>query len=210
MDLSLKMFWHFFWLYCFASFSEIVSLLSQLNASFKKHEIPCMSMDNKKLGFIVLGLSIIASVVIYGFMSSLHTQQSDLGCNPTSECQQMQSMFGLSHVGVGLIAFFAALGVYLLFFSPSEDAILSRLEEEKQHKVDNDKFSVLLSALDSSEQRVIRAIREQEGVTQSTLRFRTDLSKSKLSQILTSFERKNLIKRVEKGKTYEIYLAQTF
>ena len=54
------------------------------------------------------------------------------------------------------------------------------------------------------------AVKEQDGITQTTLRFRTDLSKAKISQILTDFEKKNLIKREEKGKTYAVYLTQNF
>ena len=75
---------------------------------------------------------------------------------------------------------------------------------------ENNKFSLLLRPLDDSQKKVLMAIKEQEGITQSTLRFRTDLSKSKVSQILTDFEKKNLIERKAKGKTYSVFLAENF
>ena len=56
----------------------------------------------------------------------------------------------------------------------------------------------------------LKAVKDQEGITQSTLKFRTDLSKSKVSQILTDFEKKHLIKREIQGKTYSVYLAKKF
>ena len=63
-------------------------------------------------------------------------------------------------------------------------------------------------AMDENEIKVLKAIKEQEGITQSTLKFRTDLSKAKVSQILTHFEKKHLVKRELKGKTYAVYLME--
>jgi len=167
-------------------------------------------MENKKLGFVILSISVIASILAFGFMSVLGKQTSALQCYPTNECQRVESLLGLSHIAVGLISFIGALGIYLLFFSTSEEAILRRLEEEKNIKLGQDRFELILKALDDNEKIVLKAIKDQEGVTQSTLRYRTDLSKAKISQILTDFEKKHLIKREEKGKTYAVYLTENF
>ena len=167
-------------------------------------------MENKKLGFVILSISAVASIVAFGFMGLLDKQTTALRCYPTNECARVESLIGLSHVAVGLISFIAALGIYLLFFSTSEEAILKRLEEEKGMKLEHDKFELILKAMDDNEKKVLKAIKEQEGVTQSTLKFRTDLSKAKVSQILTDFEKKHLIKREQKGKTYAVYLTENF
>ena len=167
-------------------------------------------MENKKLGLVILSFSAVAAVLAFGFMSTLGGQTAALQCYPTNECQRVESLLGLSHIAVGLISFIGALGIYLLFFSTSEEAILKRLEEEKSMKIGQDKFELILKAMDENEKKVLKAIKEQEGITQSTLKFRTDLSKSKVSQILTDFERKNLVKREIKGKTYSVYLAENF
>ncbi|MBI2541448.1 hypothetical protein HYV80_01950 [Candidatus Woesearchaeota archaeon] len=167
-------------------------------------------MENKKLGFVILSFSVLASILAFGFMGILGKQTAALQCYPTNECQRVESLVGLSHVAVGLISFIGALGVYLLFFSTSEEAIMKRLEEEKNMKLEGDKFDLVLKALDDNEKKVLKAIREQDGITQSTLKYRTDLSKAKVSQILTGFERKNLVKREAKGKTYAVYLAENF
>ena len=167
-------------------------------------------MENKKLGFVILSISLVASIVAFGFMNVLGRQTTSLQCYPTNECQRVESLMSLSHIAVGLISFIGALGIYLLFFSTSEEAILKRLEEEKNMKLEENKFDIVLKALDDNEKKVLKAIREQEGVTQSTLKFRTDLSKAKVSQILTDFEKKHLIKREEKGKTYAVYLTENF
>ena len=167
-------------------------------------------MENKKLGFIILSFSAVAAILAFGFMSTLGRQTAALQCYPTSECQRVESLTGLSHIAVGLISFIGALGIYLLFFSTSEEAILRRLEEEKNMKLDQDRFQLVLRAMDENEQKVLKAIKEQDGITQSTLKFRTDLSKAKVSQILTGFEKKSLVKRELKGKTYAVHLIDNF
>ena len=167
-------------------------------------------VENKKLGLVILSFSVVAAILSFGFMNALGRQTTALQCYPSTECQRVESLIGISHVAVGLISFIAALGIYLLFFSTSEEAILKRLEEEKNMKIEQDKFDLVLKAMDENEKKVLKAIKEQEGITQSTLKFRTDLSKAKVSQILTDFERKNLVKREEKGKTYSVYLTQNF
>ena len=167
-------------------------------------------MENKKLGFVIISISLLASVLAFGFMGVLGKQTTALQCYPTSECQRISSLMSLSHIAVGLISFIGALGIYLLFFSTSEEAILKRLEEEKSMKIGEDKFELILKAMDDNEKKVLKVIKEQEGITQSTLKYRTDLSKAKVSQILTDFEKKRLVKREANGKTYSVYLAENF
>ena len=72
------------------------------------------------------------------------------------------------------------------------------------------KFELILKAMDENEKNMLKAIKEQEGITQSTLRYRADLSKAKVSQILTGFEKKNLVRRTAKGKTYSVHLIEGF
>ena len=158
-------------------------------------------METKKLGFLIMGMSILFGFTMFGYISQLNMQGQQLHCNPTQECQQVNSMLGLSHVAVGFLSFIFSLGFYLLFFNYSN--------EENKSGAD-DKFSLLMRPLDENERKVLMSIKEQNGITQSTLRYRADLSKAKISQILTDFEKKNLIERKAKGKTYEVFLVDNF
>lgn len=188
-------------------------------------------MDTKKFGFLIIGISIAFGAIMLNFMNSLSMQSSKMQCNPTQECQQISSVLGISHIAVGFTAFVFALGFYLLFFNKSEREILEKYgisnKEQtpintNQKIIDNgksigypdngtdDKFSTLLRPLDDNERKILTAIKEQEGITQSTLRFRTDLSKAKISQVLNDFEKKGLVERKAKGRTYAVYMAETF
>lgn len=174
-------------------------------------------METKKLGFLIMGMTALFGFVMFSYMGQLNAQGQQLHCNPTSECKQINSMLGLSHVAVGFLSFIFALGFYLLFFNKSDMEILrergmlekNRGSEENKSGADG-KFGLLLRPLDENERKVLMSIKEQEGITQSTLRFRANLSKSKISQILTDFEKKNLIERKAKGKTYQVFLIDNY
>ena len=51
-----------------------------------------------------------------------------------------------------------------------------------------------------------KKIKEQDGITQNTLKLRANMSKAKLSYILQELERRGLVTRVRKGKTLEVHL----
>lgn len=163
-------------------------------------------MENKKLGILLIILSIFILILFISYTSQMSKQSIEIGCFPNQNCKTIEKMLSLSHISMGIFSFLFALGFYLLFFNKTEKAIFEKLEKEKELKVEDIKFRILMKALDPFEQRVIEAVREQEGITQNTLKLRANMSKSKLSFVLKELERRELIKRVEKGKTFSVYL----
>lgn len=163
-------------------------------------------MENKKLGLLIIILSLIFLVFAYSFNSALSNQSINQGCELNERCKEIESTITLTHLAFGFFGFMFSLGFYILFFNKSEERILNRLEEEKNLKIDGEKFKYILMALDDYEKKILKAIKEQDGITQSTLRLRTDMSKAKLSYVLQELEKRNLIKRIKKGKTLQIFL----
>lgn len=167
-------------------------------------------MDNKKLGIIILLSCVVLGFLVFTFTQSLNEQAKE-----ACDCTAMQEDGFCPHAGntpwptylsIIVISCLAALSIYLIFFEKSQKEIISTLEKQKQVQTDEEKFSILLKGLNAVEQKVIKAIKEQDGITQQTLRIRTDLHKSNLSLILDSLEKKGLIKKVQKGKTNQVFL----
>jgi uncharacterized membrane protein len=178
-------------------------------------------MDNKKLGTVL----IIAALVIIGIFFFIRSEMERLigiQVSTTGSCYQgsicsHENANTTTYIGIGLAAFIAALGVFLLFFEKSQKVIMAShekittaLQQEKKGKIDEEKFQALLAGLDEEEKKVIIAVREQEGIQQSTLKYRTGLSKTKLSMVIKGLESKNLITKEESGKTNKIHLKNPF
>ena len=178
--------------------------LANYNKSFK-YEISFISMENKKLAIIFIIFSVAFFILLISYNSNFSSEYQDF-CVVDENCQTIQQNISFIHVGFGIFGFMLALGVYILLFNKSEERILKKLEDEKENKINNEKFDIVLKALDDYEKKVLKLIKEQDGITQSTLRLRSDMSKAKLSYVLQELEKRNLIKRVKKGKTLEIFL----
>ena len=167
-------------------------------------------MDNKKLGILILIISMLITLIIMFLTNLLYEKSAELGCFTNDNCSPIESSLSITHLAFGVIGFVFALGVYLIVFNKGDEAIFKRLEEQKNTELNEDKFNILLKGLDSFEKKALKAIREQDGITQNTLRIRVDLSKGKLSQVLTDLEKKGLIKREKKQKTYSLHFRESY
>jgi len=99
-------------------------------------------MINKRLGVAIVIISVLIGVIIFTIISKLNTIGNDLGCFPdTPGCLRVKSFLDFSHIAVGILASLFALGIYLIFFSKGEEAILKRLEDDKNKSI-NEKVSV--------------------------------------------------------------------
>jgi len=163
---------------------------------------------NKKLGVILILVSVLLAGIFYVLVDTNYSKAEQLGCYGDPACGQIDASINIIHFAFGIIGFVLALGVYLIFFYSGEEAILRRLEEEKNKQLANDSFSIMSKALDENEKNILNAVREQEGISQNTLVLRTGLSKSKVSEVLTSFEKKNLVRREKRGKINYVFLCE--
>ncbi len=169
-------------------------------------------MDNKKLGVIILIAGFVIASIIFGLKIGhdldveKRVQENNSCYLKDGTCLHEDPYIWVYIAGWVFSAAIIALGIYLIMFEKSQKAIISTLEKQKQILGEDEKFDILLKGLNVDEKKVITAVREQDGITQQTLRLRTDLHKSKLSIVLDSLESKELIKRIPKGKTNQVFI----
>lgn len=162
-------------------------------------------MNNKLLGAILIITSFILVLMIYTFDKQLNEHTTSL-CSCQGGCPHEKKTSWQIYAGIFLTSAISALGIYLIFFEKSQKQIIQALEKQKLIKLHQEKFHILLMGLDPYEKKVIKAVKEQDGITQQTLRLRTDMHKSKLSLVLDNLEKKQLITKTPKGKTNQIHL----
>ena len=163
-------------------------------------------MENKKLGILLVIISLVFGAFLINYSLSMDQQSVKLGCNAVEGCGDVSRALDTSHFAFGFFGFMLALGFYLLFFDNTDKKIMDRLEYEKDVQIEKERFSIILRALDEYEKRVMQIVKEQDGITQNTLKLRANMSKAKLSYILQELERRGLVKRIRKGKTLEVHL----
>ncbi len=169
-------------------------------------------MDNKKLGIILVIVALFLTAIIFlvkaredTIIGKVITEKGSCFLNDGT-CLHADRDITLYIIGLIISAAILALGAYLIFFDKSQKEIVQTLERQKHIQIEEEKFNILLKGLNEDEKAIMKAVRDQDGITQQTLRLRTDIHKSKLSILLDSLEKKDLISRKEKGKTKQVFL----
>lgn len=99
------------------------------------------------------------------------------------------------------ISFLLGMGAGMLFF------IYTKPKEKKEEKPIDRNLAILERALTEDEVLLLRMIKNSEGITQDSLRFRTGFSKSKASALLLNLEKNGIIYREKLGKTYKLFVS---
>ncbi len=171
-------------------------------------------MKTKYFGYllIVAGLLLVATTYLLENITTVNINQEieihdkeGIACGVAQPCphEQLNKVLPYFYASYAISALIIIIGIWLsLTESESEKSVKDIEEKERKKEIS----SAIMSALDEDEQAVIKAVKEQDGITQNTLRLRTDMSKTKLSVVLTQLEKKNMIKKVPKGKTNQIFL----
>ena len=167
-------------------------------------------MGNKKIGTTILIIGLLLFSVLLGYNYQLNKASNLNGCNPNAQCMKVSSLLSLTNIFIGIIFSLISLGFYLIFFTKSEENLIKKIEEKNKQLTKEDKFDIMLKALTKEEQEAMKLIRQEEGITQAMLRIKTDMSKTKLSFVLSDLEKKDLIKKELFGKTNKVYLKQAF
>ncbi len=180
-------------------------------------------MQLKHLGLVLIIISVLLAGLIYVFKVQedkyLAQVMSSHGgsCFVDGVCIYETRSIIWYMLGWVVSAFLFTLGVYLYFFDKTQQQLMEYQKtvaeslKEAQKKVSHeDKFKAFLGGFSEEEQKVLSAIKEQDGIQQSTLRYRTGMSKSTLSLMLKNFEEKGLITRKEEGKTNKIFWKKVY
>ena len=77
-----------------------------------------------------------------------------------------------------------------------------------KHDAKEQEYNIIRRALSEDEKVILDEVKKAGEITQDSLRFRLDWSKTKVSTILTNLDKINLIQRERTGKTYKVYLQK--
>ncbi len=175
-------------------------------------------MNQKQIGVIIIIIGILLTLFIYTIKSREdssinHIIKQQGSCFlEDGTCLHEDRNFTLYIFGWILSAVLIVFGAYLLFDKTQQHLAKHQLEVSsalKKAKQSNE-FTAFLAGFNEEERLILKAIKEQDGIKQSTLRFRTGISKSSLSLLLKELENKKIISRKPSGKTNKVFLRKKF
>jgi 5-methylcytosine-specific restriction endonuclease McrBC regulatory subunit McrC len=155
-------------------------------------------MENKNVGYILLGIAVLLVIIIFLFQSALNEIMASTcalgGEEHSVSCPMSEGINQQTYLSLGIVGLLMIVGIVLIFSKPAERVIVKKVKvREKRKKIDTSK-------LDKDERKVVNLLQEEHGgMFQATLKEKLDIGKVKLTRLLDKLEAKQLIERKRRG-----------
>ena len=149
-------------------------------------------MENKHVGFIVIGIAALLVVIIFLFQSALSQIVSSTCSMEAESCPMNKTINQQTYLSLSIVGILIIIGLVFIFNKPKEKIIIKNIKAKKK-KLD-------LSGLDSKEKEVINILQKENGtIFQATLMERLGSGKVGITRLLDKLEAKQLIERKRRG-----------
>lgn len=148
-------------------------------------------MENKNVGMLIIGISVVIGILVLIFNSSLKDIIGDT-CSHGPTCSMYSTLSVQTWISISIAAIIFIIGLVIMLAKPKEKIVIKKIQEKKK-KLD-------LSGLDSKEREVIELlISEGKAMFQSSLMEKIEIGKVGITRLLDKLEAKQLIERKRRG-----------
>lgn len=157
-------------------------------------------MENKNVGWLVVGIGILMIIVVTVFNIGLKKIVAET-CTHGTECAMYDTVAIQTWVSISIILIIFAIGIVIMFTKPKEKIIVkTKMVREKSKKVD-------LSGLDKIEKKAVEFLQnENGGMFQADLMEKLGMGKVGMTRLLDKLEAKQIVERKRRGMTNLVVL----
>lgn len=157
-------------------------------------------MENKNVGMLIIGISIVIAILVWIFNISLRSI-AGLSCTMGPTCPMYNTASVQMWVSLSIVAVVFIIGIVIMFTKPQEKIVIRKIKEKEQ------KIKVNLNGLDKEEKAVLKSVQDGNGaIFQSDIVDKTGFSKVKVTRILDRLEGRQLLERKRRGMTNVVVL----
>src|SRR3989338_3083712 len=158
-------------------------------------------MDNKNVGYIVLGIAILLIGLILLFNSALKEivrGSCTLAHGDAVLCPMYKTINQQTYLGLGIVGLLVIFGLVLIFSKPNEKLVIQ--EKTIRVKVPEKKKKLDLNGLENNEKRIVEIIQENgNAMFQADLMEKMEMGKVGMTRLLDKLEAKQFIERKRRG-----------
>ncbi len=150
-------------------------------------------MENKHVGFLILGIAFLLVIIILLFQNALKEIVTTSCAGEHGEsCPMYTTINQQTYLALSIVGLLVVIGIILIFNKPKEKIIIRKVKEKKK--------KLNLKALDKDEKSVINLLlKDGKAMFQSTLMEKLEIGKVKTTRLLDKLEAKQLIERKRRG-----------
>lgn len=160
-------------------------------------------MENKYVGYLILGISALIIIVILMFNSALkEIIKNSCGEEHAIVCPMTKTVNQQTYLSFGIVGLLLIVGLVLIFSKQQKEIIVKRIKERKQQK------NMDTSNLKSEEKLVLNLIKENKAIFQADLIEKTNFGKAKMTRIIDRLEGRGFVERKRRGMTNIVVLKE--
>ena len=163
-------------------------------------------MDNKKTGYLLLGVVVLIVIIIYMFNNALH-QVVNASCSQVGHgdsCPMYNTITKQTNLSLVITGLIALIAILLIISKPQREVIVKTktIQKKKPQK----KYD--LSDLRQEEKKVFELIQKNKAIFQADLIEKTEYGKAKMTRIIDKLEGKDFVERKRRGMTNVVVLKE--
>ena len=148
-------------------------------------------MENKNVGFLIMGLAVIIGIIIWIFNSALTTIVGTT-CTHGPSCTMYETIRTQTALSLSIAGIIFVIGIFMFFVKPKERIIIKKQKDKKK--------KLNLEGLDKIEKEVVGILQKENGaIFQGTLMEKLEIGKVGITRLLDKLEAKQLIERKRRG-----------
>jgi uncharacterized membrane protein len=160
-------------------------------------------MENKYVGYLLLGISILVIILILLFNSTLkEIVMESCGEAHGLSCPMNNTVDEQTYIALGVVGLLIIVSFIMIFSKPQKEIIFKTRTIEKKVK----KKEINTKDLKSEEIKVLRLIQENKAVFQADLIEKTGFGKAKMTRIIDRLEGQGFVERKRRGLTNVVVL----
>ncbi len=161
-------------------------------------------MENKNVGFLILGISVLIIVIIFIFNNAMKTIIEE-GCPAVHlgySCPSFKTIAQQTYLALSIVGILIIIGLVLIFSPQKEKIIIKKIKEN------NKKKEIDISDLKKEEKEIFKLVREQKAMFQADLIEQTGFGKAKMSRMIDRLEGRGLVERKRRGMNNIVVLKE--
>ena len=148
-------------------------------------------MENKQVGWLIVGLAVVMGIVVLIFNMALKKIVGQT-CIHGPTCTMYDTIKTQTEISLAIVGIVVIIGLVIMFTKPKERIVIKKIKE-KAKKLD-------LGALDDDEKKVVDyLLKENRAVFQADLMEKLEIGKVKTTRLLDKLEAKQIIERKRRG-----------
>ncbi len=163
-------------------------------------------MDNKNVGWLLLGISVLIILLVFLFNSTLMESVRNscfIQHGDVQSCEMYDSVNYQTYLALSIVGILIIVSLFLIFSKPSERVVVKKIKEKKITK------NVDLSSFRPEEKTVYSLVRENGAIFQADLIEKTGFSKARMTRIVDKLEGSGLVERKRRGMTNVVVLKDS-